>query len=104
MFKISNKEVKEMKNKYELIKEWNNSKDYKRLYHLQTLIIKTYESVNIKAELEDPRRRIDENFTRDDYLEDFKVFFNPEIFNKLKDWCKEYEMLCEKENQLFNNL
>ena len=102
MFGISKKEIKAMKNKYEIIQDWNNSEDCKRLNHLQTLIIKTYESVNIKTDL--TGIRIEDNFILENNLEDFQVFFKPEIFDKLKDWCKEYEMLCEKENKVFDNL
>lgn len=102
MFGISTKEIKAMKNKYEIIQDWNNSEDYKRLSHLQTLIIKTYESVNIKTDL--TGRRIEDNFILENNLEDFQVFFKPEIFDKLKDWCKEYKMLCEKENKVFDSL
>ena len=102
MFEISIKYIKARKEQFKKIDAWNNSEDCKRLRHLQTLIIKTYESVNFKADL--MGTRLDESFTREDYLEDFKVFFKPEIFYKLKDWCKEYEMLCEKENKVFDNL
>jgi len=102
MFEISIKDIKARKEKFKKIDDWNNSEDYKRLRHLQTLIIKTYESVSIKVDLMDTR--LDESFTREDYLEDFKVFFKPEIFDKLKDWCKEYEMLCEKEHKVFDDL
>ena len=102
MFDISIKEIKARRNQFEKIDDWNNSEVRKRLLHLRNLILKTYESVNIKADL--IGTRLDESFTREDYLEDFKVFFKPEIFNKLKDWCKEYEMLCEKENKVFDNL
>lgn len=93
---------KEMKNKYEIFQDWSNSEDGKRLKHLRTLITKTYESVNIKADFEGAR--LDKNFTREDYLEDFKVFFKPEVFDKIKDWCKEYEMLCEKEDLVYDCL
>lgn len=85
--------IRELNKKYE---EWQLSDEYKRFNQLQTLIIKAYESVNIEADLLGVR--IDEIFTREDYLEDFKVFFRPEVFNKLKEWCKEYEILREKEN------
>lgn len=102
MFDISIKEIKARRNQFEKIDDWNNSEVRKRLLHLRNLIIKTYESVNITADL--IGTRLDESFTREDYIEDFKVFFKPEIFDKLKDWCKEYEMLCEKENKVFENL
>ena len=102
MFDISIKEIKARRNQFEKIDDWNNSEVRKRLLHLRNLIIKTYESVNITADL--IGTRLDESFTKEDYLEDFKVFFKPEIFDKLKDWCKEYEMLCEKENKVFENL
>lgn len=102
MFEISIKDIKARKEQFKIIDDWNNSEDCKRLRHLETLIIKTYESVNFNAYL--MGSRLDESFTREDYLEDFKVFFKPEIFDKLKEWCKEYEMLCEKENKVFDNL
>ena len=102
MFEFSIKDIKSRKEQFKIIDDWKNSEDCKRLRHLETLILKTYESVNFKAYL--MGTRLDESFTREDYLEDFKVFFKPEIFNKLKDWCKEYEMLCEKENKVFDNL
>ena len=102
MFENSIKYIKARRNQFEKIHDWNNSEDCKRCIHLRTLIIKTYESVNIKADL--IGTRLNDSFTREDYIEDFKVFFKPEIFDKLKDWCKEYEMLCEKENKVFDNL
>ena len=102
MFDISIKEIKARRNQFEKIDDWNNSEVRKRLLHLRNLIIKTYESVNITADL--IGTRLDESFTREDYIEDFKVFFKPEIFDKLKDWCKEYEMLFKKENKVFDNL
>lgn len=101
MFGFNCKEIKAMRNKFEIMQDWNNSDDCKRLRHLQTLIIKTYESVNIKADL--LGARLKESFTNENYIEDFKVFFNTEIFDKLKDWCKEYEMLSVKETQVFDS-
>lgn len=62
--------------------DWVASEEYKQFQHLQTLIIKMYEMVNIKADL--LGIRIDESFTRSDFIEDFKMFFKPEVFNKLK--------------------
>ena len=82
--------------------EWLGSEEGKRIEHLQTLIIKTYETVNIKAEI--CVRRLDETYIREDYLNDFQVFFKPEVFNKLKEWCKEYEALCDKESKILVNL
>lgn len=78
--------------------DWIESNEGHRLYHLETLIIKTYESVNIEADKS--IRRLDDSFTREDYVEDFKVFFKPEVFNKLKEWCKEYEILVQKECEI----
>lgn len=75
--------------------DWIETEDYKRLKHLETLIIKTYETVNIKfGDVYDDV--IDETFTGSGYVEDFEIFFKPEIFNKLKEWCREYEMLLKK--------
>lgn len=102
MFEISIKDIKARKEQFKIIDDWKNSEDCKRLIHLRTLIIKTYELVNIKAYL--IGTRINESFTREDYIEDFKIFFKPEIFDKLKNWCKEYEMLCEKENKVLDDL
>ena len=82
--------------------DWQGSVECKRFNHLQTLIIKTYESINIKADL--IGTRLDESFTREDYLEDFKVFFKPEIFSKLREWCKEYEMLRAEEIKLLEEM
>lgn len=82
--------------------DWIESEDYKRFAHLQTLILKTFETVKIKIELSGSR--IDPSYTRDDFLEDFRVFFKPEVFNKLSDWCKEYEILRNKEITIYDNL
>ena len=82
--------------------DWRESEDYKRFSHLETLIIKTYETVNIKAEL--MGFRLNESFTRSDFIEDYKLFFKPEVFDKLKDWCSQYELLREKEQNIMNNL
>lgn len=82
--------------------DWLNTDNGKRISHLQTLIIKTYESINIKADL--MGIRLDESFTREDYLEDFKLFFKPEIFSKLREWCKEYEMLRAEEIKLLEEM
>lgn len=82
--------------------EWQESEEHKRYEHLQTLIIKTYESVNIKADLYGTR--IAEDFTREDYIEDFKVFFKTEVFKELREWCKEYELYREKERKLLDEL
>lgn len=76
------------------INEWYNSEDYTRYRHLKTLIAKTYETVGIKVDTYgEINGEIDEEFTRADYIEDFAVFFDPKVFDKLKDWCKEYESL-----------
>ncbi len=83
--------------RYEKYWEWRNSEEYKRMNHLKTLIITAYETVNIK--INDGYNQIDESFTRADYLEDFKVFFKPEVFDKLKGWCEEYITLCKKEDE-----
>ena len=77
--------------------KWQASKEYNRLSQLETLIEKAYESVNIKPT---KFRRLFYNFTREDCLADFEVFFRPEVYNKLKEWCKEYRVLCKKENEL----
>lgn len=82
--------------------DWIESEDYKRFAHLQTLILKTFETVKIKIELSGSR--IDPSYTRDDFLEDFRVFFKPEVFNKLSEWCKEYEILRNKEITIYDNL
>lgn len=82
--------------------DWIASEDNKLFNHLQTLIIKTYDTVNIKADL--LGLRLDESFTRGDYIEDFKMFFKPEVFDKLKDWCRQYELLREKEQKIMENL
>jgi hypothetical protein len=82
--------------------DWIESEDYKRFAHLQTLILKTFETVKIKIDLSGSR--IDPSYTRDDFLEDFRVFFKPEVFNKLSDWCKEYEILRAKEITIYDNL
>lgn len=82
--------------------DWLNTDNGKRISHLQTLIIKTYKSVNIEADL--IGIRIDESFTREDYLEDFKVFFKEEIFKKLREWCKEYEILRAEESKILNEM
>ena len=89
------------KNDYRMpIYDWCESNECQRLNHLETLIIKTYESINIKADK--LIIRLDDNFTREDYVEDFRVFFKPEVFNKLKEWCKEYEMLAKKEQEIMD--
>lgn len=88
--------------KYKAYYDWLGSEDGNRIVHLQTLIIKTYETVNIKAEI--CVRRLNESFTREDYLEDFKVFFKPEVFKKLREWCKEYEALCKDEEKLISGI
>lgn len=77
--------------------DWIETDDYKLLNHLQTLISKTYETVNIKVDL--IGIRLDRSFTRVDYVEDFNVFFKPEVFSKLREWCKDYETLCEAESK-----
>lgn len=82
--------------------DWMESEDFKRLNHLQTLILKTFETVNIKIDLSGAR--IDPSYTREDFIEDFRVFFKPEVFNKLSDWCKEYEILRNKEITIWDNL
>ena len=82
--------------------DWIESEDCSRFGHLQTLILKTFETVNIKIDL--CGTRIDPSYTRDDFLEDFRVFFKPEVFNKLSDWCKEYEILRTKEISILDNL
>ena len=89
---------KEANDKYQAYYDWTGSEECNRMHHLQNLIIKTYETVNIKADI--LGRRLNESFTREDYLEDFKVFFKPEVFNKLREWCKEYEILRNKEVKL----
>ena len=81
---------------------WRKSEEGKRIEHLQTLIMKTYETVNIKTEL--CGHRLSETYISSDYLEDFRVFFKPEVFNKLSDWCKEYETLRAKEITIWDNL
>ena len=82
--------------------DWIGSEEGKRIYHLQTLIMKTYETVNIKAEI--CGRRLGEIYINEDYLNDFQVFFKPEVFNKLKEWCKEYETLCKEEEKVVSEL
>lgn len=95
--------IKARMNSYERLRKWLNSEEHKRFNHLQTLIIKAYETVGIKAErYEQGFGNLIECYTREDYLEDFKVFFKPEVFDKLKEWCKEYEFLRDKENKVFN--
>ena len=102
MFGLNNfsKELANQRNKLKKCNEYYKSNEYKRLIHLETLIIKAYESVSIKADKYTDR--LNESFTREDYVEDFKVFFRPEVFNKLKEWCKEYEILREKEDEIMN--
>ena len=78
------------------INEWYASADYKRYLHLKTLIEKTYETVGINA---DTLGRYDD-FTREDYLEDYAIFFDPKVFDKLKDWCKEFEILNKLNNKV----
>lgn len=75
--------------------DWIETEDYKQLNHLQTLIIKAYGTVGITADL--LGTRLDRSFTRSDYLEDFKVFFTPEVFKELRNWCRNYELLREAE-------
>lgn len=75
--------------------DWIESEDYKQLNHLQTLIIKAYETVGITADLDG--ERLDRSFTRSDYMEDYRIFFKPEIFKELIDWCRNYELLREAE-------
>lgn len=75
------------------INDWYNSYEHKRFKHLQTLIIKAYETVGIKADTIAYGEMLMEEFTRDDYINDFAVFFKPEVFDKLKEWCEEYEIL-----------
>lgn len=88
-----NKVREELKSEYDAIQEWYNTEEYKRLRYLATLITDTYGTVNIKLD----KVALDEQHTRADYLEDYKVFFKPEVFDKLKDWCREYEALCKIE-------
>lgn len=95
-------EYKTMLDKRKPYWDWLGSEEGKRIYHLQTLIMKTYETVNIKAEIS--VRRLGEIYTSEDYLNDFQVFFKPEVFNKLKEWCKEYETLRAKEIKILDNL
>jgi len=83
--------------KFEIWRKWCNSEEHKRMYHLKTLIIKTYGTVNIKMDNE--YDRLDESFTRADLIEDFAIFFDPKVFDKLKDWCREYEALCKEEDK-----
>lgn len=82
--------------------DWCDSEENKRFKHLETLIIKAYKTVNIEADL--LGRRLNKSFTREDYLEDFKIFFEPKIFDKLKEWCREYEMFRVKEQKLLDNV
>ena len=82
--------------------DWRKSEEGKRIEHLQNLIMKTYETVNIKTEL--CGHRLSETYISSDYLEDYKVFFKPVVFNKLSEWCKEYEELCDKESKILVNL
>ena len=77
--------------------KWCSTKEYSRLLHLETLIEKAYESVNIKTT---KFRRLYFTFTKEDCIADYEVFFRPEVFNKLKEWCKEYRDLCKKEDEL----
>lgn len=93
---------KSLKDRYKEYFEWQESDDYKLFNHLQKLIIKTYKTVNIKADL--LGTRLDESLTRSDYIEDFKVFFKPEVFEKLKEWCRKYELLREHEQKIMENL
>lgn len=85
----------EIRDRYKEYYDWIESNEGKCLQHLETLIIKAYESVNIKADK--LIRRLDDSYTGGYNVEDFRVFFKPEVFNKLKEWCKEYERLVQKE-------
>jgi hypothetical protein len=96
------KAYKDCENKQKQYWAWLGSEEGKRIYHLQTLIMKTYETVNIEAEIYG--RRLGEIYTSEDYLNDFQVFFKPEVFNKLKEWCKEYETLCKAEEKVISEL
>ena len=86
--------------KFEKYWKWNHSEEYKRMLHLKTLIIKAYGTVGINVDIFD--EVLSYEFTREDYVEDFKVFFRPEVFNKLQEWCKEYEILREKKDEILN--
>lgn len=99
---INNRDMMKMESKHKKMFEWADSKERKRLLHLETLILKTYETVNIKADRYcGGFGHILDNFTRVDYLEDYEVFFKPEVFDKLKDWCREYEALRKEEDKIF---
>lgn len=93
--------LKAQQSRFEKWCKWCNSEEHKRMYHLKTLIIKTYGTVNIKMDNE--YDRLDESFTRADYVEDFAIFFDPKVFDKLKDWCREYEILREKEDEIIKD-
>lgn len=82
------------------IEDWCNSEEHKRFNHLQTLIIKAYESIGIKLDTFAYGEMLTEEFTRDDYINDYAVFFKPEVFDKLKEWCKEYEILRKLESKV----
>ena len=78
------------------LNEWFASADYKRYIRLKNLIEMTYATVGISA---DTLGRYDD-FTRADYLEDYSIFFDPKVFDKLKDWCKEFEILNKLNNKV----
>lgn len=86
--------------KFEIWSKWCNSEEHKLMYHLKTLIIKTYATVGIKADI--IGERISDEFTRADLIEDFAIFFDPKVFDKLKDWCREYEALCKEEDKFLD--
>lgn len=76
------------RNRLDEINAWLDSEEHKRFVHLKTLIIKTYETVDIKVDI--IGEEISEEFTRADLIQDFAVFFKPEVFDKLICWCEEY--------------
>lgn len=88
--------------RFEIWSKWCNSEEHKLMSHLKTLIIKTYATVGIKADI--IGERISDEFIRADCLKDFAIFFDPKVFYKLKDWCREYEALCKEEDKIIEEL
>jgi len=106
-----NKEIEDIKErnaleakqrKFKKYWEWRDSEEFKRMSHLKTLIVNAYGTVNINMDNE--YGRLDESFTRADLIEDFAIFFDPKVFDKLKDWCREYEALCKEEDKVIEEV
>lgn len=81
------------------IEAWCASEEHKRFVHLETLIIKAYGTIGITADT--LCGVLSDEFTRADLIQDFAVFFDSKVFDKLKDWCKEYEILRKLHSKVF---